>query len=225
MREQGVTERYCAISVCVDVVLFTIADDGLQLLLVQRRNMPYRGQWALPGGFMEPDEELRDAAIRELREKTGVDCIYLEQLYTFGTLGRDPRGRVVSVTYFALAPMRTDLLVAGSDAMQARWFKVGDYPQLAFDHEAIIDLAKQRLSAKLEYSTIAFQFMDRHFTLGRLQKVYEIISGQDIDKRNFRRRICALPCVHDTGRTTCSSGVRPARLYTIEKPSQVEFIR
>ena len=218
-------ETTLPVLVCVDVVLFTIMQDSLQVLLVQRQHDPCIGKWALPGGFVDAGEELQAAAIRELREETGISRVYLEQLYTFGRPDRDPRGRIISVAYYALAPMQLPIVRAGSDAVQARWFAVSVCPSLAFDHNEILNMAQQRLAAKLEYSTIAFQFMERQFTLSHLQRVYEIISGQPLDNRNFRRRICALPFVHDTGCITDRTGARPARLYTVEQPSRVEFIR
>lgn len=202
--------RYPALA--VDVVIFAVAGDDLAVLLVRRRNEPYRGRWAIPGGFVEPDESLDDAAGRELREETGVADVYLEQLYTFGEPGRDPRGRVVSVAYFAL--LREPRAVAGADdADDARWFPLGALPPLAFDHAAILDYARVRLRYKIEYTNVVYSLLPDTFTLTELQRVYEIILGRPLDKRNFRKKIGSLDLVAPTGDERREGAHRPARLY------------
>ena len=197
----------------VDVVIFTLRDEQLQVLLVQRRSEPYAGEWALPGGFVEMDESLETAAARELEEETGVQDAYLEQLYTYGEPGRDPRGRVISVAYYALIPADARVQTeGGSDAAQARWFPVETLPQLAFDHAEIVSYALRRLRYKLEYSAVGFQLLPVEFTLSELQHTYEIILGERLDKRNFRRRILAAGIIEATPNTRTGEG-RPARLY------------
>lgn len=212
-------------AVTTDVVIFTVRDEQLQLLLIKRRDKPFKGKWALPGGFVQIDEDLESGAMRELQEETGVSGIYLEQLYTFGAVQRDPRERVITVAYYALVPSGKLVLRAASDADAVGWFAMEDLPGLAFDHADIVGLAHQRLVAKLDYSTIAFQFMPREFTLKELQDVYETILQQEIDKRNFRKSILALGGIIDTGREKRDGPHRPARLYRLKHPGKVEFIK
>lgn len=222
--------RFCYLhphpAVTTDIALFTIRDGQLEILLVRRASAPYAGTWALPGGFVEPDECLEDCALRELAEETGIKGVYLEQLYTFGHPKRDPRERVISVAYYALAPLqRVTGAVAGSDAAALGWFPVGALPELAFDHGAVIARALERLRAKLDYSTIAFQVMPRKFTLGELQEVYETILGAPLDKRNFRKRIQAFGLVHPLGEMRRAAGRRPAALYRAAHPERVDIIK
>ncbi|HEC22244.1 MAG TPA: NUDIX hydrolase [Chloroflexi bacterium] len=199
-------------AVAVDVVIFMIREGRLQVLLVKRRYPPFEGRWAIPGGFVHIDESLEDAARRELREETGVEDVYLEQLYTFGRPDRDPRMRVISVTYFALLPAGEIDVRAGDDAADARWFPVDDLPPLAFDHREIIEYALTRLRYKLEYTDVGFQLLPAEFTLTELQRAYEIVLGEQLDKRNFRRKILQSRILRETGRLRAGEG-RPARLY------------
>jgi 8-oxo-dGTP diphosphatase len=212
-------------AVTTDIVIFTLEDDLLKVLLIERANDPYKGSWALPGGFIEINEDLEDAALRELKEETGVTGVYLEQLYTFGQPNRDPRERVISVAYYALVPVDGLKIPPNSDAKKVAWFPCTDLPELAFDHARIIELARSRLAAKIDYSTIALHFMPNEFTLGELQRVYEAIMGMPLDKRNFRKRVIAFDCVRETGTTRRSGKHRPARLYTFESSGTVEFIK
>lgn len=219
------TYEYPHPAVTTDIVIFTIRNQGLELLLVRRAADPYRDYWALPGGFIEIDEDLEDCALRELEEETGVSGVYLEQLYTFGTPGRDPRERVISVAYYALvSPDRLNIRAA-SDAREVAWFPFDQLPLLAFDHKSIVDMAHQRLAAKLNYSTIALQFMPEKFTLSELQQVYEIINGEPLDKRNFRKRVMSLDCIKQTGSYRRNGNHRPARLFSVKSPGIVEFIK
>lgn len=214
-------------AVTTDVVVFTIREARLHLLLVKRANPPYKGSWALPGGFLDIDEDLATCAARELAEETGIRDVYLEQLYTFGDTDRDPRERVISVTYFALIPEQVLPAPprAASDAADIGWFDLQRLPDLAFDHRAIIDLAYRRLVAKLDYSTIAFQFMGKTFTLSELQSVYETLLNQPLDKRNFRKRILSLDLIEETGRLRRNGKHRPAREYRVKHPERVEYIK
>ena len=196
----------------VDVVIFTIREQRLQVLLVRRGIPPYQGAWAIPGGFVLDDEDLESAAARELMEETGVRDVYLEQLYTFGDPGRDPRGRVVTVAYFAL--IRSDQQVAaGSDAAEARWWPADAPPPLAFDHDRILAYAIERLRNKLEYTTVGFQLLPERFTLGELQAVYEAVLGRPLDKRNFRRKLELLDILVPLAEHRTAGRARPARLY------------
>jgi 8-oxo-dGTP diphosphatase len=201
-------------SVSVDVVIFSILDEALKVLLVKRRNWPFQGMWAIPGGFVEMDESLEDAAYRELAEETGVTRadVYLEQLYTFGKPGRDPRTRVITVAYFALVGADKLDPKAGDDAEDVAWFSVYDLPELAFDHARILDYALTRLRFKLEYTAVGFQLLPEKFTLRELQEAYEIVLGSRLDKGNFRSKLRKANVVEvvDGYRDT---GGRPARLY------------
>ncbi len=199
-------------AIAVDTVIFTVSGADLLVLLVRRRNAPFAGDWAIPGGFVEEDESLDDAAGRELREETGVADVYLEQLYTFGRPDRDPRGRVIAVAYYALLRQPT-LPAAADDAADARWFPLRDLPPLAFDHAEVLDYALSRLRNKVEYTNIVFSLLPDTFTLTELQRVYEIILGRTLDKRNFRKKIGSLDLVEPTGAVRRDGAHRPARLY------------
>jgi 8-oxo-dGTP diphosphatase len=181
--------------------------------------------WALPGGFVNLEESLEEGARRELEEETGVRDVYLEQLYTFGAPDRDPRERVITVAYYALVPSDEIDIQAGTDAEGVSWFGMEELPDLAFDHEAILNMAYERLIAKLGYSTIAFQFMPRHFTLSELQHVYELILRKPVDKRNFRKRILGLDLIEETGKQKREGAHRPAALYRIRDRKRIDFIK
>jgi 8-oxo-dGTP diphosphatase len=197
--------------VTVDIVLFTIRDRKLHLLLIKRLAKPFENRYALPGGFVQEDESLDAAAIRELREETGVDRVYLEQLYTFGDPKRDPRGRVITVAYYALVP-HNQSLEAGTDAADAAWFPVTDLPPLAFDHRKIVEYAHQRIRNKLDYTNVGFELLPDKFTLTELQLVHEAILGESLDKRNFRRKIIQKGIVKPT-KEWQQTGRKPAQLY------------
>ena len=199
--------------VTVDLVIFTVRDDGLQVLLVQRGAAPFKDRWALPGGFVREEEPLEEAALRELEEETGVRDVYLEQLYTFGEPDRDPRGRVITVAYFALIAGDRQTLAAGTDAAAARWWPAGSPPALAFDHRQILDYAIERLRNKLEYTTVGFQLLPAKFTLTQLQRVYEAILGRALDKRNFRRKMELLDILTPLDEWAREGPSRPAQLY------------
>jgi 8-oxo-dGTP diphosphatase len=198
--------------VTVDIVIFTVRDRALQVLLVKRGVPPFLGQHAIPGGFIHEDESLEAAALRELYEEAGVRNVFLEQLYTFGDPGRDPRGRVITVAYYALVASDELSLTAGSDAAEAGWFPVTRLPPLAFDHRRILDYAVERLRNKLEYTTVGFQLLPQKFTLSELQAVYEAILGRRLDKRNFRRKIALLGILKPL-REWQRTGRKPAQLF------------
>lgn len=206
----GRTHRYPALA--VDMVIFTVGEDDLLVLLIQRRGEPFAGRWAIPGGFVDPGESLDDAATRELREETGVADVFLEQLYTFGEPGRDPRGRVISVAYYALL-RQAPAISAADDAADARWFPLRALPPLAFDHATILDYALSRVRNKVEYTNIVYSLLPDTFSLSELQRVYEIILGRALDKRNFRKKINSLDLVEPTGEERRDGAHRPARLY------------
>jgi 8-oxo-dGTP diphosphatase len=201
--------------VTVDIVLFTIRDRRLRLLLIRRLAKPFENRYALPGGFVGEEESLDAAAIRELREETGVEKVYLEQLYTFGDAKRDPRGRVITVAYYALVP-HNQTLRAGSDAADAAWFAVAELPALAFDHRKIVEYAHQRIRNKLDYTNVGFELLPDKFTLTELQLVHEAILGDNLDKRNFRRKIIQKGIVKPT-KEWQHAGRKPAQLYRFSR--------
>jgi ADP-ribose pyrophosphatase YjhB (NUDIX family) len=200
------------IRVAVDIVVLTIHENTLKVLLIRRGIPPFQNSYALPGGFVRDSESLEKAALRELSEETGTEDVYLEQLYSFGEPKRDPRGRVVSVAYYALISADKAPLIAGTDAAEARWFSVNDLPKLAFDHAEIVEYSLNRLRNKLEYTSVGFQLLPRKFTLSELQHVYEVILGKELDKRNFRRKIDALDVLKSL-REMQATGRKPARLF------------
>jgi 8-oxo-dGTP diphosphatase len=207
------------VAVTVDLVLLTIKEDQLLVLLVRRAEEPFKGRLALPGGFVRPDEDLEEAARRELAEETGLSAgdAHLEQLATYGDPGRDPRMRIVTVAYLALAP---DLPTprAGGDAADAQWVAVDDLLQrprrLAFDHSGILTDGVERARGKLEYTPLGAAFCAKEFTVAELRRVYEIVWGQSLDPRNFHRKVTGTPGFLDpTGATTKRDGGRPAQLF------------
>jgi 8-oxo-dGTP diphosphatase len=207
-------------SVTVDLIIFTIAEDDLKVLLIRRGQEPFKGRWALPGGFVEINESLEEAAARELEEEVGVKNVYLEQLYTFGDPKRDPRGRVISVSYFALIDAERQRIVAASDAADAQWHSVFDtrgMAKLAFDHGKILDYAVWRLRNKIEWTTVGYELLPKKFTLSELQRVYEIILQRPVDKRNFRKKILAQGQIIELNETRGDVAHRPARLYSFRK--------
>jgi 8-oxo-dGTP diphosphatase len=204
-------------SVAVDLVIFTIRHNELNVLFIKRKIWPFKGKWAFPGGFVRMNESLEAAAKRELQEETGVKDVYLEQLYTFGEPKRDPRTRVVSVAYFALTRSKGLKLKAATDAADVDWFPAYGAPKLAFDHNEILKYSLQRLKWKLEYTTVAFQLLPKKFTLTQLQKVYEIVLNKKLDKRNFRKKINSLDLIKATDEFTSDVPHRPARLYECKR--------
>jgi 8-oxo-dGTP diphosphatase len=177
-------------TITVDLAILTIRDGRLKVLLIERGNEPFQAQWALPGGFIRPDEDIDEAALRELSEETGLDGrrLHLEQLRTYAAPGRDPRGRVVTVAYLAVAP-DLPMPTAGTDARKAKWETVSRVGTLAFDHGDILRDAVEAARSKLEYTTLATAFCPELFTVGDLRRVYEVVWGTRIDPRNFHRKV------------------------------------
>jgi len=208
-----------------NIVVFTLRDERLKLLLVRRANPPYQDYWALPGGVVGEHEDIEANAMRKLAEGTGVSGVYLEQLCTFGDPERDPRERVVSVAYYALVPSERLRLRSDERGEGVGWFAMDELPELAFDHREMVEVAHQRLAAKLDYSTIAFQFMPERFTLGDLQNVYEMILNRELDKRNFRKRMLAMEQIRETDEVRRNGSHRPARLYRAHNPNEVQIIK
>ncbi len=200
-------------NIAVDCVIFGLNKGAdLRVLLIQRAIPPFEGKWALPGGFVLPNETLDAAAERELEEETGVSNVFIEQLYTFGALERDPRGRIISVAYYALVNLESHALEAASDAKEAEWFSIKKLPALAFDHAQILEMAIQRLNAKVRYQPIGFELLAKKFTLSELQNLYETILGQKLNRRNFRAKILKMGILEQLEKQT-NVAHRPAFLY------------
>lgn len=210
--------------VTVDIVVFTIHQDALNVLLLERPADPYQGFWSIPGGFIYEGETLEEAASRWLSEKTTVHNIYLEQLYAFGAPQRDPRSRVITVAYYALVSYEA-LTPEGRNnpGDGTAWFSVGALPELAFDHQSIVNTAINRLKERLETSPIAFQLLPAKFTLTELQRVYELILSKMLDKRNFRKKMLASGILQELGETKMEGYHRPAQLYRFQAAFQANL--
>jgi 8-oxo-dGTP diphosphatase len=211
------TYEYPRPSLTVDCVVFGLDDEDLKVLLIQRDLPPFEGKWALPGGFVHMDETLEEAAKRELREETGLANVYLEQLYTFGDPGRDPRERVVAVAHYALVNLRDHRVQAATDARSAAWFSVDDCPKLAFDHSCIFRTALERLRGKVRYQPIGFELLPPKFTLRQLQHLYEKVLDRPLDKRNFRKKILGMGILLELDEIETDVAHRAARLYRFDK--------
>ena len=215
--------KYYHPALTVDIVVFGY--DGnephlkkdLSILLIKRGIEPFKGQWALPGGFVRENEDLETAARRELAEEAGLKNIYLEQLYTFGQVDRDPRERVVSVAYFALVNPSVYQVVASTDAESAKWFQLSKMPKLAFDHEKIIEMARKRLKNKIRYEPIGFELLPKSFTLTQLQNLYETVVDSELDKRNFRKKILSLGILKEEDKKLSNVSYRSPQLYSFEQ--------
>lgn len=211
------------IKLAVDAVVFGYADQQLQLLLIRRKNPPFKDMWALPGGFVLDHESPEAAVERELKEETGVAINYLEQLYTFGAPERDPRFRTVSVSYYGLVKPSGFILQADTDAGDAQWFDVKKLPALAFDHKKIIQYALQRLRNKLRYEPIGFELLETKFLFSDLEKLYTTILDKDIDRRNFRKKIISLSLLTDLGEQVSQGKGRPATRYKFDRKRYQEL--
>jgi 8-oxo-dGTP diphosphatase len=201
----------------VDCVVFGLDEEDLKVLLIQRGVEPFQGRWALPGGFVRLEETLEEAARRELEEETGVRQVFLEQLYTFGAVDRDPRERVVSVAYYALVKLSDHRIKATTDARDAAWFAVSDVPALAFDHDDILALALERLKSKVRYQPIGFELLPPKFTLTQLQRLYESVLEKPLDKRNFRKKMLGMGVLVELDEIEMDVAHRAARLYRFDK--------
>ncbi len=199
--------------ITVDCVIFGYKEGELMIALIERKNPPFKGSWAIPGGFIEGDETVEEGAIRELKEETGIDDIYLEQFHVFSKPKRDPRGRVITVAFFALINSEQFELVANEDAAKAQWWSAYDLPHLAFDHALIFEKALEALRNTIRIKPIAFELLPKYFTLTQLQLLYEQIFGMKIDKRNFRKKIQKLEYIRSSGKLTKGGRHRPAMLY------------
>src|SRR5947209_3100484 len=211
------TYEYPRPALTVDAVVFGLDDKDLKVLLIRRDLDPFKGKWALPGGFVRVQESLEDAVRRELREETGVSQLFLEQLYTFGAIDRDPRERVVTVAYYALVKLSDHRIHAATDACDAAWFAVSEAQSLAFDHERILAQALERLKNKVRYQPIGFELLPPEFTLSQLQRLYETILETPLDKRNFRKKILSMDFIVALDEVEKDVAHRAARLYRFDR--------
>jgi len=223
------TYTYPRAALTVDCVVFGIESEGLRafdalrVLLIQRAHPPFAGSWALPGGFLDIEETSEEAARRELLEETGLRIAFLEQLYTFSRVDRDPRERVISIAYFAL--VQPSEVSGGSDAAEAAWVPLHELPELAFDHAEIIELALERLRTKIRYQPIGFELLPRKFTLGQLQRLYETILDRPLDKRNFRRSMLRMGILQDLDELEQGVPHRPSRLFRFDRGAYRRLLR
>ncbi|WP_316823071.1 NUDIX hydrolase [Pedobacter gandavensis] len=213
------------IKVTVDAIVFGYnQESGISVLLIKRKIEPYINDWALPGGFVLNNETLEEAVARELKEEAGVSINYLEQLFTFGKPDRDPRRRIISIAYFGLVKSTDFRLFASSDASEAAWFNIYQLPQLAFDHNDIVQKAINRLRAKITYEPIGFELLDRKFLFSDLEQLYMKLLDQEIDRRNFKRKIMSLGLVVELDEKAPTNSVgRPGKLYSFDREKYEEL--
>ena len=206
--------KYPRPALTVDCVVFGFDETELKVLLIQRALEPFKGRWALPGGFVRVGETTDEAARRELAEETGLERIFLEQLYTFGAVNRDPRERIVSVAHYALVKLSDHRARAATDAAHAEWFPISKVPKLAFDHAEILATALERLKGKVRYQPIGFELLPPKFTLSQLQHLYEAILETELDKRNFRKKVLSFGLLVPLDETLMAGRHRPAQLFS-----------
>jgi 8-oxo-dGTP diphosphatase len=222
---QRFSYEYARPAITVDCVVFGLDVEDLKVLLIQRKLEPHQHQWALPGGFVRLEETHDEAARRELAEESGITDVYLEQLYTFGELERDPRERVITVAYYALAKLSDHRIRAATDAERVAWFGLDDLPKLAFDHARIIERAIERLRGKVTYAPIGFELLPPRFTLTQLQRLYEIVLMRPLDKRNFRKKILSMGLLIETDEVEQGVRHRAARLYKFDRKKYEKLAR
>jgi 8-oxo-dGTP diphosphatase len=210
------TYQYPRPALTVDCVVFGYDEGELKVLLIERGLEPFKGRWALPGGFVRVDESLDEAARRELLEETGLKNVFLEQLYTFGAVDRDPRERVVSVAYYSLVKLSDHRAKAATDAANAQWFPVSSVPKLAFDHADILATALARLKGKVRYEPIGFELLPPRFTLSQLQHLYEAVLLSELDKRNFRKKVLGFGLLVALKEKQMNGRHRPAQLFKFD---------
>jgi len=209
--------QYPRAALTVDCVVFGYDEGELKVLLIERGLEPFKGRWALPGGFVRVEETLDEAARRELVEETGLKDVFLEQLYTFGAVDRDPRERVVSVTHYALVKLSDHRAKAATDAANAQWFPASRLPKLAFDHADILGTALTRLQGKVRYQPIGFELLPQKFTLSQLQHLYEAVLETKLDKRNFRKKVLSFGLLVPLEETQMVGRHRPAQLFRFDQ--------
>jgi 8-oxo-dGTP diphosphatase len=224
MSEKKYCYEYPRPSVTTDCVLFGFDGVEINVLLIERGIEPYKGRWAFPGGFVNMDENTEQGALRELQEETGVTNVFMEQLYTFSDVDRDPRGRVISVAYFALVRTSDYKVLAGDDAQNAQWFKLAEVPSLAFDHDHILRIAHDRLKGKIRYQPIGFELLDEKFTMPELQLLYESILGTKFDRRNFSTKMLKTGLLTPLEEKKKGTPYRAPRLYKFDRKKYNELL-
>ena len=212
------------VKVAVDAVVFGYSNNQIQILLIQQKFGIKKDRWALPGGFIKDDESLDEAVLRELKEETGIKANYLEQLYTFGAVNRDIRLRVVAIAYLALINPQNYTLKADTDAKDAQWFDISNLPNLAYDHQDILQKGIDRLRTKINYQPIGFELLNKKFPFSDLENLYQTILNRKIDRRNFRKKILSFGILKETNEMYAKSGSgRPAKLFQFNKAKYKEL--
>lgn len=216
-QKQQYCYEYPRPAVTTDCIIFGFDEGELKILLIERGIEPFKGQWALPGGFVRMDENTDQCARRELFEETGIENVFIEQLYTFSDVGRDPRGRVITVAYYALVKLSDYKVKAGDDAQKAQWFPISKVPTLAFDHDMILRNALNRLRGKIRYQPLGFELLPERFTIPELQTLYETVLEITLDRRNFRRKILDTGLLIDHNETVKGVPHKGAVYYSFDK--------
>lgn len=215
MEEKNYTYKYPHPSVTTDCVIFGFDGTKLQVLLIERGIEPFKGRWAFPGGFLNPDETAEEGALRELQEETGLTGAYIEQFHTFTDPHRDPRERVITIAYYAL--VRLQEVRGGDDAARAQWFALDEVPQLAFDHDRILREAMKRLRERIHFKPVGFELLPEKFTMKELQTLYESILDVKFDRRNFSKKMLHFDLLTELGETVNPSAKREAKLFSFNK--------
>lgn len=221
------TQKYCyeypRPSVTTDCIIFGFDEGELKLLLIERGIEPFLGRWAFPGGFLQMEESSDDCARRELFEETGIENVFIEQLYTFSDVDRDPRGRVITISYYALVKLSDYKLYAGDDAKNAQWFPISKVPPLAFDHDRILRVALNRLRGKIRYQPIGFELLSEKFTMPELQILYETVLEMKLDRRNFRKKIVDTGLLIDHNESVKGVPHKGAKYFSFNKKKYMEL--
>lgn len=210
-------------AITTDCVIFGFDEGELKILLIERAIEPFKGRWALPGGFIQMEESADECAQRILKKEACLDDIFMEQLYTFTQVGRDPRFRVISIAYFALVKLSHYNAKAGEDAKNLQWFTLSEIPELAFDHNQIVSEAIERLKGKIKYQPIGFELLSEEFTLPELHRLYEAVLQSKLDDRNFRKKILSFDFLIDTGCTKRGAKNRAPKLYKFDSLRYAEL--
>ena len=223
MEENKYCYKYPHPAVTTDCVIFGFNGERLQVLLIERGIAPFKGRWAFPGGFLKMDETAEEGAKRELKEETGLESAYIEQLHTFSAPNRDPRERVITIAYYALVKIQE--VKGGDDAASAKWFPLDEIPPLAFDHDYILRMATQRLREQIHFQPIGFELLPEKFTIRELQSLYEAILGINFDRRNFSKKMLHLEILTELDETIWPTPKREAKLYKFNSEKYEELKR
>ena len=223
MKKNKYSYEYPRPAVTTDCIIFGFDGGELKVLLIERITEPYKDCWALPGGFINMDEDAETCARRKLKEETSIENVYIEQLFTFSTIDRDPRYRVISIAYYALVKLSDYAVHAGTGVNHIQWFPLSEVPTLAFDHAKLLEMAKQRLKGKIKYQPVGFELLPEKFTMPELHRLYEIILETSIDRRNFRKKILGFNLLTDHNELVKGAPNRAAKLYSFDKRKYEEL--